>query len=74
MPEGIIASQDFLDLVVTGDADTSSANVNKLVGIILADRKVQEEKRATGRTPRSYGSGNKGEVSEIDRRIAKYSK
>lgn len=74
MPEGIVASQDFLDLVVTGDADTSNANVKKIVGIILADRKAQEEKRATGRTPKSYGSGNKGEVSEIDRRIAKYSK
>lgn len=71
MPEGIKASQDFLDLVVTGDADTSNANVRKIVGIILADRKAQDEKRATGRTPKSYN--NNGDVlSEIDKRIAKY--
>lgn len=56
MPEGISASQDFLDLVVTGDADAAKSNVKKLVGIILADRKAQEEKRAVGRTPRRYGS------------------
>ena len=74
MPEGIVASQDFLDLVVTGDADTSNANVKKMVGIILADRKAQEEKRATGRTPRSYNNGQKGEMTEIDRRVAKYNK
>ena len=54
MPEGIKASQDFLDLVVTGDADTAQANVKKLVGIILADRKAQEEKRARGTTPKSF--------------------
>ena len=71
MPEGITVTQDFLDLVVTGDADTSNANVKKLVGILLADRKSQEEKRATGRTPKSYGS-NGGTMSEIDKRIAKY--
>lgn len=60
MKEGIAASQDFLDLVVTGDADTAKKNVDKLVGIILADRKAQEEKRAKGRTPENYGhSGEK---------------
>lgn len=71
MPEGITASQDFLDLVVTGDADTSKANVKKIVGIILADRKAQEEKRATGRTPKSYNN-NDNTPTEIDKRIAKY--
>lgn len=71
MPEGIRASQDFLDLVVTGDADTSNANVKKLVGLILADRKAQEEKRAAGRTPKSYGN-NGSHLSEIEKRIAKY--
>lgn len=60
MPEGIKATQDFLDLVVTGDADTAQANVKKLVGIILADRKVQEEKRARGNTPKSFGNNNNG--------------
>lgn len=72
MPEGIQASQDFLDLVVTGDADTSNANVKKIVGIILADRKAQEEKRATGRTPKGYSNNGNGDMTEIDRRIAKY--
>lgn len=72
MPEGIKASQDFLDLAVTGDADTSKANVKKLVGIILADRKAQEEKRATGRTPKRYSGSGNGDMTEIDRRIAKY--
>ena len=72
MPEGITATQDFLDLVVTGDADTSNANVKKLVGIILSDRKSQEEKRATGRTPKSYGNNGGNAMSEIDKRIAKY--
>lgn len=72
MPEGITASQDFLDLVVTGDADAANANVKKIVGIILADRKAQEEKRATGRTPRGYSNNGNGDMTEIDRRIAKY--
>lgn len=71
MPEGIKASQDLLDLVVTGDADTANANVKKIVGIILADRKAQEEKRATGRTPKSYNN-NGNTLSEIDKRVAKY--
>ena len=60
MPEDIKASQDFLDLVVTGDADTAKSNVKKLVGIILADRKVQEEKRARGNTPKSFGNNDNG--------------
>lgn len=71
MPEGIHATQELLDLVVADDAETSDANVKKLVGIILADRKAQEEKRATGRTPKSYGS-NGSSMSEIEKRIAKY--
>lgn len=74
MPEGIKASQDFLDLVVTGDADTSNTNVKKIVGIILADRKAQEEKRAIGRTPKGYSNNGNGDMTEIDRRIAKYNK
>lgn len=62
MEEGISASQDFLDLVVTADADADAAkaNVKKLVGIILADRKVQEEKRARGNTPKSFGNNDNG--------------
>lgn len=73
MPEGIKVSQDFLDLVVTGNADTAKENVKRIVDIILADRKAQEEKRATGRTPKKYAN-NDGDMTEIDRRIAKYNK
>lgn len=71
MPEGIHATQEFLDLTVANDAETSDANVKKLVGLILADRKAQEEKRATGRTPKSFG-GNGSTMSEIEKRLAKY--
>lgn len=62
MEEGISASQDFLDLVVTADADADAAkaNVKKLVGVILADRKAQEEKRARGNTPKSFGNNDNG--------------
>ena len=67
----IIATQDMLDFVVGDDADTTKANIAKLVGIIQEDRKLQEEKRATGRTPRNYDNNN-NTMSEIDKRIAKY--
>lgn len=72
MPEGISASQDFLDLVVTGDADAANANVKKLVGIILADRKAQEEKRARGTTPKNYGGGGDGKVDPYQAIVDKY--
>ena len=72
MPEGISASQDFLDLVVTGDADAAKANVKKLVGIILADRKAQEEKRARGTTPKNYGGGGDGKVDPYQAIVNKY--
>lgn len=67
----IIATQDMLDFVVGKDADETKANISKLVGIIHEDRKAQEERRATGRTPKSY-RGSDGSMSEIDKRIAKY--
>lgn len=73
LPEGFSASQDFLDLTVSGDADETKAKVEKLKKVILADRKRQEEKRARGTTPRSYGSGGK-EMSRLDAMIAQYSK
>lgn len=67
----IIATQDMLDFVVGNDSETTNANIKKLVGIILDDRKQVEKTRATGRTPKNYSS-NKGTMSEIDKRIAKY--
>lgn len=72
MPDGVTPTQDFLDLVVTGDADTTKENVKKLMGIIRDVRKKQEEKRATGRTPKSYGNNTGGDMTEIQKRIAKY--
>ena len=73
MKEGIKPSQDFLDMVVTGaDAKEAKAKVDKLVGIILADRKAQEEKRATGRTPQKYGGGNNNPADPYEAIAAKY--
>ena len=71
MPEGIKASQDFLDLVVTGDADAAQVNVKKLVGIILADRKAQEEKRARGTTPKTFDN-NGGKTDPYSAIVKKY--
>lgn len=73
LPEGFVASQDFLDATVSGDAEKTKAQVERVKRIILADRKLQEEKRARGNTPRNYGSGGKA-VSGMDALIAKYSK
>lgn len=58
----IVATQDMLDFVVGKDADSTQANIKKLVGIILDDRKAQEEKRAIGRTPQVYqNTGDKAD-------------
>lgn len=67
----IIATQDMLDFVVGDDADQTNERIEKLVGIILDDRKAQETARATGRTPKSF-SNNGNTLTEIDKRIAKY--
>lgn len=67
----IIATQDMLDFVVGDDADQTNERIEKLVGIILEDRKQVETARATGRTPRSY-TNNGNTMSEIEKRIAKY--
>lgn len=67
----IIATQDMLDFVVGDDSETTNANIKKLVGIILDDRKQVEKTRATGRTPKNYGNDGNA-VSEIEKRIAKY--
>ena len=66
----IVATQDMLDFVVADDSETTNANIKKLVGIILDDRRQIEEARAIGRTPKSYE--NNGTVSEIQKRINKY--
>ena len=69
----IDATPDMLEFVVGKDAETTKTNIDKFVGIIQSQIKAAEVKRATGTTPKSYGN-NQGEpeLSEIDKRIAKY--
>lgn len=67
----IDATQDMLDFVVGADAEATKANIDKFVEIIEAQLKAAEAERATGKTPKKYGKGG-GEMSEIDKRIAKY--
>lgn len=68
----IVATQDMLDFVVGEDSKSTGANIKKLVGIILADRKAQEEKRATGTTPRSFSGGSGGPVDPYEAIAKKY--
>ena len=70
---GIEANSDMLDLVVEGDAEKTKANIEKLVGIVEKQLKDAEVKRATGRTPNNF-TNNKGNLSPIEEKIAKYKK
>lgn len=67
----IDATQDILDFVVGGDADSTKANIDKFVGIINAQVKAAEVKRATGSTPKTYGGGN-NDIDEVLKRAEKY--
>lgn len=69
----IDATTDILDFVVGSDAESTQANIDKLVSIIQAQVKAAEVARATGKTPKSY-KGESKELSEMDKRIAKYKK
>ena len=66
----IIATQDMLDFAVGADAESTTANIAKLVGIIMDDRKLQEEKRARGTVPKAYRTDGGEQESEIKKRIA----
>lgn len=66
----IIATQDMLDFAVGADAETTKANIAKLVGIIRDDRRLQEEKRARGTVPKAYRTDGGEPESEIKKRIA----
>lgn len=68
---GMTATPDMLDLIVTGDAESTASNMKKLIAVIQEDRKAQEMKRATGKTPRSYG-GVGGKETPFDKVIQKY--
>jgi hydrogenase maturation factor HypF (carbamoyltransferase family) len=66
------ATQEVLDFVVGDDAETTNANIDKFVKIVEAQVKKAEIARATGTTPRNI-TNNGNNLSEIDKRIAKYS-
>lgn len=66
----IIATQDMLDFAVGADAETTKANIAKLVGIIRDDRRLQEEKRSRGTVPKAYRTDGGEQESEIKKRIA----
>ena len=69
----IVATQDMLDFVVGEDAEDTKDRITKLVTIIQDDRKAQDERRARGTTPKSYGSG-KGETDPFAAIMRKYKK
>lgn len=68
----IDATPDVLKFVVGDDAETTKANIDMFVKIIEANVKKAEVARATGTTPRTI-TNNSNAMSEIDKRIAKYS-
>ena len=68
----IDATPDVLKFVVGDDAETTKANIDSFVKIIEAAVKKAEVARATGTTPRTI-TNNGNTMSEIDKRIAKYS-
>lgn len=68
--QGLDATSDVLDLVVAADAESTKANIDKLVAFVQEQVKAAEVKRATGSTPHSYGGG--AQLTEMQKRIAKY--
>ena len=66
------ATPAVLKFVVGDDAETTKANIDSFVKIIEAAVKKAEVARATGTTPRTI-TNNGNTMSEIDKRIAKYS-
>lgn len=71
MEKNVEATQDILDFVVGEDAEITNKNIEKFVKIIEAQVKKAEVARATGTTPRNI-TNNGNELSEVERRIAKY--
>lgn len=69
--KNIDATEDILDFVVGADAESTKTNIDRFVKIVEDQVKKAEVARATGTTPRSYGSTG-GELSEFDKRLAKY--
>lgn len=68
----IVATQDMLDFVVADDAEATKKNISKLVGIILDDRKAQNEKRARGTTPEDFGRNKDKSNDPFEAKMNKY--
>ena len=66
------ATPAVLKIVVGDDAETTKSNIDSFVKIIEAAVKKAEVARATGTTPRTI-TNNGNAMTEIDKRIAKYS-
>lgn len=69
--KNIDATEDILDFVVGADAESTKTNIDRFVKIVEEQVKKAEVARATGTTPRTYNN-NGAQMSEIDKRIAKY--
>ena len=67
----IIATQDMLDFVVGQDAETTKANISKLVSIIQDDRKAQDALRAKGVTPKVF-SNDGSQMTALEKAIARH--
>lgn len=64
---------EVLELVLGEDEEQTRARVELLERIVQSRLQAEERSRATGRTPRSTGGAHQA-VSELERRIAKYTK
>ena len=72
LPEEITTNPNGEDTTDTpADAESTKTNIDRFVKIIEDQVKKAEVARATGTTPRSYGN-NGGQLSEFDKRLAKY--
>lgn len=69
----IEATEDILDFVVTDEAESTKANIDKLSSIIQNQVKLVDAERATGKTPQRYSHENE-QVTEFEKHLAKYKK
>lgn len=64
--QDIDATPDILEFVVGEDADSTKARIEKFVEIVQSQVKAAEMKRATGTTPKDYGSNGGAKMSKAD--------
>lgn len=60
------ATAEMLDLVVTGDAETTQANIEKLVNIINASKAQAEKEHATGTPPAAYSGDGEKKITKAE--------